>query len=151
MMAVLVLAAAGAAAFGVLLWGIGRAVTAVAATVPPGSAGRDRQYLAGRLDGVRITSLLAGDGEFLVTLAVPGAGGSLDTMYRITAAEWPPERVMRWYYGGALLRGYLSGDGALMLADPVLGGNAGCEPFMTIPRLAREPAGSPDQLPTDDK
>src|SRR5262249_18949624 len=58
------------AAFPVLLWTIGRAVAAIGGHAP-GSRGQPRQYLAGRLDGGRITALLNGGDEPLVDLATP--------------------------------------------------------------------------------
>jgi len=38
-----------------------------------------------------------------------------------------------------------------MLADPVLGGNAACEPAITDTWHAREQATPQDQSPTEDK
>jgi hypothetical protein len=58
---------------------------------------------------------------------------------------------MRWRDESTLLRGYLSQDGAIMLADPALGGSAACEPALTPAPPARERAASPDQAPTDDR
>jgi hypothetical protein len=113
-----------------LLWVIGRAVTAVASRTPA-DAGRPRQYLAGRLYGVQVIAIVTCDDELLVSLAVQGAG-EIPGAFRISAGEWPLARVERWRDEGTLLRGYLSEDGAVMLADHVLGGNAGCEPAVTL-------------------
>jgi hypothetical protein len=116
----IVLAAIAAAGFPLLLWAIGRAVTAAALRVPPSHA-RPRQYLAGRLSGVQITTVVAGDGELLVTLAAP-VYGPLAAAYRVSASECSLARVIRWRAENTPLRSYLSGDGAIMLADPALGG-----------------------------
>jgi hypothetical protein len=40
-------------------------------------------------------------------------------------------------------------DGAIMLADPTLGGNAACEPATTVTWQARKRAISQDQPPPD--
>jgi hypothetical protein len=40
-------------------------------------------------------------------------------------------RVRRWHDERTPLRAYPSHDGAIMLADPALGGNAPCEPPTT--------------------
>ena len=72
-----------------------------------------------------------------VVLVVLSAAGSLP-------------RVRRWRDEGTLLRAYLSHDGAVILADPVLGGNAACEPATTATWQDREPASSQDQSPPDD-
>lgn len=68
----IIVAVATAAGFPALLWAIGRAVTAMAARVPAAS-GRPRHYLAGRLFGVQITTVIEGHDELLVTLAASGA------------------------------------------------------------------------------
>jgi hypothetical protein len=48
------------------------------------------------------------------------------------------------------LRAYLSHDGAIMLAEPVLGGNAACEPAITAtPRLSGRTIPH-DQSPAED-
>jgi hypothetical protein len=125
----IVLAAIAAAGFPMLLWAIGRAATAAALRVPPSQA-RPRQYLAGRLSGVQITNVVAGDDELLVTLAAP-VYGPLAATYRVAASECSLARVVRWRAENAPLRAYLSYDGAIMLADPALGGNAACEPAAT--------------------
>ena len=135
--AALVLAAAAAAGFALLLWAIGRAVTAIGARVPAAHS-QSRQYLAGRLDGVRVTAVVALDGEpldgeLLVGLASPAAG-PLAGVFRISASACSLARVTRWHDEGTPLRAYLSLDGAIMLADPVLGGNAACEPAATPAR-----------------
>jgi hypothetical protein len=121
-----------AAAFPPLLWAMGRAVTAMGKHAPC-SRGR-KQYLGGRLYGVRITALIDGGDELLVDLATTTTSESqptsrpLDKVFRVTARECSLARVRRWQDEGTPLRAYLSQDGALMLADPALGGNAGCEP-----------------------
>jgi hypothetical protein len=115
--------------FPVLLWAIGRAVTALAARVPADL--RPRHYLAGRLDGVQITTVIDGHDELLVTLTTPGAHATaspLAGVFRITADGCSLNRVKRWQHEHTPLRAYLSHDGAIMLANPTLGGNAPCEP-----------------------
>jgi hypothetical protein len=109
-----------ATAFPLLLWAIGRAVTAMGNRAP---CRRDRkQYLAGTLDGVRITALVDGGGELLVSLATTTANESqppsrpLDKVFRVTARECSLTRVRRWRDENTLLRAYLGPDGALMLA-----------------------------------
>jgi hypothetical protein len=117
-----------AAGFPLLLWAIGRAVTAAGERAAHG-LGRSRQYLAGRLNGVQITALIEDGDELLVGLgtqatdAHPAAGGLLAKVFRATA---------------------------LMLADPVLGGNAACEPATTATWQDPKPAISHDQSPPDD-
>jgi hypothetical protein len=139
-----------AATFPLLLWAIGRTVTAMGERAPY-SDGRSHHYLAGRLDGVRITALIDGGDELLVSLTVPAADESqtvsrpLDKVFRVTASECPLPRVRRWRDEGTLLRAYLSHDGALMLADPALGGNAACEPAITATWQAPKRATSQDQ------
>jgi hypothetical protein len=120
-----------AAAFPPLLWAIGRAVTAMGKRAPY-SRGR-QQYLRGRRHGVRITALIDGGDELLVSLATTTnepqpTSRPLDTVFRVAASECSLARVRRWRDEGTLLRAYLSHDGAVMLADPALGGNAACEP-----------------------
>lgn len=145
-----VLAAATGTAFPLLLWAIGRIVTATGERVPY-SGGRSRQHLAGRLSAVKITALIDGGGELLVSLAAqttdapPAAGGPLAKVFRVTASECSLARVRRWRDEGTLLRAYLSHDGALMLADPVLGGNAACEPAATVTWQARNRSIPQDQ------
>jgi hypothetical protein len=79
-----------AAAFMLLLWAIGRAVTAAGERAPHG-LGRPRQYLAGRLDGVQITALVDGEDELLVSLTTQAAdahrvsGGPLAAVFCVTA------------------------------------------------------------------
>jgi hypothetical protein len=149
------LTAVTAAGFTLLLWAIGRAVTAVGERAPYG-LGRPRQYLAGRLDRVRITALVDGEDELLVSLAARAAntprvnGDPLAAVFRVTASECSLARVRRWRNEGTWLRAYLSKDGAVMLADPVLGGNAACEPSVTVAWHSRERAISPDQSSTED-
>jgi hypothetical protein len=142
-------AAVAAAGFPLLLWAIGRGVTAAGSRVPA-SRGRSRQYLAGRRYGVRITNVVAYDGELLVSLATP-ADGPVAGVFRITASECSLARVLRWRGESTPLRAYLSQDGAVMLADPALGGNAACEPSIMPAPPARESAGRKDQAPTEDR
>jgi hypothetical protein len=150
-----VLAVLTAAAFPLLLWAIGRTVTAMGERAPD-NGGRTHHYLAGRLHGVRITTLIDGGNELLVSLttqttdAHPATSGPLAQVFRITASECSLPRVRRWRDEGTLLRAYLSQDGALMLADPALGGNAACEPATTATWQNRKPAISQDQSPPDD-
>jgi hypothetical protein len=137
-----------AAAFPLLLWAIGRAVTAMGKRVPC-SRGR-KQYLAGTLHGVRITALVDGGGELLVSLATTTTnesqppGRPLNKVFRVTARECSLDRVRRWRDENTLLRAYLGHDGALMLADRALGGNAACEPAAVI-RQAPKRAASQDR------
>jgi hypothetical protein len=144
-----------AAGFPLLLWAIGRAVTATGERAPHG-LGRPRHYLAGRLDAVQITALIDGGDELLVTLttqttgAHPAISGPLAEVFRVTASECSLPRVRRWRDEGTLLRAYLSEDGALMLADPALGGNAACEPATIATWQDPKPAISQDQSPPDD-
>jgi hypothetical protein len=134
-----------AAAFPPLLWAIGRTVTAVGERAPHG-LGRPRQYLPGRLYGVRITALIDGEDELLVLISVAthaassreATSGGLARVFRVTASECSLARVRRWRDEGTLLRAYLSQDGAVMLADPVLGGNAACEPSAPVTWHASE-------------
>jgi hypothetical protein len=115
----------------------------------PGNRDR-RQYLRGRLYGVRITALIDGGDELLVSLATTTTnepqpiGGPLDTVFRVAASECSLPRVRRWRNEGTLLRAYLSHDGAVMLADPALGGNAACEPAAVTGRSPKR-AISQDQ------
>jgi hypothetical protein len=142
-------AAAAAAGCPLLLWATGQAVTAIGARVL--SAGvRPRQYLAGRLYGVRVTTVVACDGELLVSLATQ-AGGPLAGVFRVTASECSLARVIRWHHERTPLRGHLSQDGAIMFADPALGGNAACEPSITTTSHTRERPATHDQAPTEDK
>ena len=140
-----------AVAFPLLLWAIGRTVTAMGERAP---YSRSRHYLAGRLHGVRITALIDGGDELLINLTTPAAyepqaaSDPLDKVFRITASECSLARV-RWRDEGTLLRAYLSHDGAIMLADPLLGGNAACEPATTVTWQAPKPATSQDQSPPD--
>jgi hypothetical protein len=151
--ATVVLIVVAAAAFALLLWAIGRMVTAAGERVP---CRRSRQYLAGRLDGVRITALVEGGDELLVSLTASATGeshaasGPLAKVFRVAASECPLARVRRWRDEATLLRGYLSHDGAIMLADPALGGNAACEPATTITWQARRRSISQGQSPPED-
>jgi hypothetical protein len=141
-----------AAAFPLLLWAIGRIVTAMGERAP---YSRSRHYLAGRLDGVQITALIDGGDELLVNLTTPAtddsqaASGPLAQVLRVTASECSLARVRHWRDEGTVLRAYLSDDGALMLAEPMLGGNAACEPATTVTWQAPKPATSQDQSPPD--
>jgi hypothetical protein len=141
-----------AAAFPLLLWAIGRTVTAMGERAP---YSRSRHYLAGRLDGVRITALIDGGDELLVNLTAPAtsaplaAAGPLAQVFRVTASECSLARVRRWRDEATLLRAYLSHDGALMLADPMLGGNAACEPATTVTWQTRKPTTAQDQSPSE--
>jgi hypothetical protein len=151
--ATVVLAVAAAVAFPLLLWAIGRAVIAMGERAP---YYRSRQYLAGRLYGVRITALVNGGDELLVSLAASGANERqaasdlLDQVFHVTASECALARVRRWRDEGTLLRAYLSHDGALMLADRTLGGNAACEPATTVTWQNPERAIFQDQSPPED-
>jgi hypothetical protein len=134
-------------------WAIGRAVTVMGEHAPD-SRGRSHLYLAGRLDGVRITALIDGGDELLVNLTPAtdesqAASRSLAQVFRVTASECSLDRVRRWRDEATPLGAYLSDDGALMLADPVLGGNAACEPATTVTWQAPKPATSQDQSPPD--
>ena len=148
-----VLAVAAAAAFPLLLWAIGRLVTAMGERTSY-SHGR-KQYLAGRLDEVRITALIDGGDEILITLTTKATDEPLtDSMplakvFRVTASECSLARVRRWREEGTVLRAYVSHDGAIMLADPLLGGNAACEPATTVTWQASKPTTSQDQSPPD--
>lgn len=105
-----VLVVAAAVGFPLLLWAIGRAVTAIGEHAPY-SRGR-KQYLAGRLDGVRITSLLDGGDELLVSLSTQATdvthatGDLLAKVFRVTASECSLPRVRRWRDEGTVLRAY---------------------------------------------
>ena len=146
-----VLVVLSAAGFPLLLWAIGRAVTAAGERARHG-LGRPREYLAGRLDGLQITALIDGGDELLVGLGIQDADTSQATgdlpanVFRVTSLP----RVRRWRDEGTLLLAYLSHDGAVMLADPVLGGNAACEPATTATWQDRKPASSQDQSSFDD-
>jgi hypothetical protein len=143
-----------AVAFPLLMWAIGRTVTAMAERAPDSRG--PKQYLAGRLDGVRVTALIDAGDELLVSLNTPATDESqaasrpLEKVFRVTASECSLARVRRWRDEATLLRAYLSHDGALMLADPVLGGNAVCEPATTVTWQDRKRTISQDQLPPDD-
>jgi len=147
-----VLVALAPAAFPLLLWAIGRAVTVMGEHAP---YSRDRkQYLAGRLDGARITALIDGGDELLVSLTPAtdesqAASGPPDKVFRVTASECSLDRIRRWRDEASPLRAYLSDDGALMLADPTLGGNAACEPATTVTWQAAKQATSQDHSPPD--
>jgi hypothetical protein len=131
--------AATAAGFPLLLWAIGRAVTSIGARVAAASV-LPHQYRAGRLYAVRITTVVAFDGELLVSLATQ-AGSPLAGVFRVTASGYFLARVMRWREEGTPLRACLSRDGDITLADPAPGGNAGPGPLITITSHARERRG----------
>jgi hypothetical protein len=105
---------------------------------------------------VRIAALVYGEDELLVSLADRAAdaprfdGDPLAGVFRVTASECSLARVRRWRNEGTSLRAYLSNDGAVMLADPVLGGNAACEPSVTVALHSRDRAISRDQSSTED-
>lgn len=71
-------------------------------------------------------------------------------VFGVTASEYSLARVRRWRDEGTLLRGYLSQDGAIMFADPLLGGNAACEPATTVTWQGRKRAISQDRSPPND-
>jgi hypothetical protein len=102
---------------------------------------------------VRISALVDGGDELLISLSVPDAGtaGSLADplapVFRVTARQCSLTRVRRWHDEGTVLRGYLSSERAVMLADPALGGNAACEPSITVVQQAIPR----DHSPTQDK
>jgi hypothetical protein len=146
----IVLTALTAAGLVLLLWVIGRAVTAAGNRIPP-AQGRSRHYLAGRLDGVQITTITGYGDELLVSLATRDA--PLAGVFRVTASTCSLTRVRRWHDEGTPLRAYLSHDGAIMLADPALGGNAPCEPPITETetRHVRDEATPHDHSSTEDK
>jgi hypothetical protein len=153
--AAVVLVVLSAAGFPLLLWAIGRAVTAAGERARHG-LGRPRQYLTGRLDGLQITTLIDGGDELLVGLSTLDADASqatrdlLANVFHVSARECSLSRVRRWRDEGTLLLAYLSHDGAVMLADPVLGGTAACEPATTATWQDRKLASSQDQSPSDD-
>jgi hypothetical protein len=145
----IVLTALTAAGLVLLLWAIGRAVTAAGNRIPP-AQGRPRHYLAGRLDGVRITTITGYGDELLVSLATQDA--PLAGVFHVTASTCSLARVRRWHDESTPLRAYLSHDGATMLADPALGGNAPCEPpAAPYTRHARDQATPHDHSPTEEK
>ena len=119
----LVVTAASVAA----VYAAGRVLTAFAERRPPA-----RHYLAGRHDDVRIADLVVCGEELLVTFVTePSVGLTL----RIWSAVNQPssrQRLDRWRREATPLRAYLSTDGAIMLADPVWGGNVACEPSMVL-------------------
>ena len=84
-----VLVALSAAGFPLLLWAIGRAVTAAGERARHG-LGRPRQYLAGRLDGLQITALIDGGDELLVGLGTQDADANQATRPRPTCSVSPP-------------------------------------------------------------
>jgi hypothetical protein len=131
-----------------LLWVTGRAVTAAGNRIPP-AQGRSRHYLAGRLDGVQITTVIDYDDELLVSLATRDA--PLAGVFRITASTCSLTRVRRWHDESTPLRAYRSHDGAIMLADPALGGNAPCEPPIPDTYHARDQATPHDHSSTEEK
>ena len=144
----IILTALTAAGLVLLLWAIGRAVTAAGNRIPP-AQGRSCHHLAGRLGGVRITTIIDYGDELLVSLAthdVPLAG-----VFRIAASTCSLTRVRRWHDESTPLRAYLSHDGAIMLADPALGGNAPCEPPTPDTYHARDQATPHNHSATEEK
>jgi hypothetical protein len=131
-----------------LLWVTGRAVTAAGNRIPP-AQGRSRHYLAGRLDGVRITTIIDYGDELLVSLATRDA--PLAGVFHVTASTCSLTRVRRWHDESTPLRAYLSHDGAIMLADPALGGNAPCEPPTPDTYHARDQATPHNHSATEEK
>ena len=136
-----------AAGLVLLLWVIGRAVTAAGNRILP-ARGRSRRYLAGRLDGVQITTIIDYDDEPLVSLATHDA--PLAGVFRVTATTCSLTRVRRWHHESTPLHAYRSHDGAIMLADPALGSNAPCEPPTPDTYHARDEATYHDHSPTED-
>ena len=102
------------------------------------------------------TALIDVGDELLVSLttqatnANPATSCALAQVFRVTASECSLGRVRRWRDKATVLRGYLSHDGAIVLADPVLGGNAACEPATTVTWQTSKRAISPNQAPPDD-
>lgn len=138
-----------------LLWAIGRTVTATAERAGHG-LGPPRQYLAGHLPRVQISALVDGGDELLISLIAPATGiapatAELAPVFRITARGCSLTRVRRWRDEGTVLHAFLSRDGAVMLADPVLGGNAACEPAITTVQRRGQRAIPHDHSPTEDK
>jgi hypothetical protein len=139
----------------VLMWAIGTAVTAIAERAGHG-LGPPRQYLAGRLQGVQISALVDGGHELLISLSTSATGtakamAELAPVFRVTACECSLTRVRRWRDEGTVLRAYLSQDGAVMLADSVLGGNANCEPVSPSVQRRGQRAIPQDHSPSEDK
>ena len=79
---------------------------------------------------MQITTVVTGQDELLITLttqATSNAQGTRDPLagvFHVTATTCALARVRRWHDENTPLRAYLSHDGAIMLADPALGGNA---------------------------
>lgn len=144
----IVLTVLTAAGLVLLLWAIGRVVTAAGNRIAP-AQGRSRHYLAGRLGDVRIATIVDYDGELLVSLATQDA--PLAGVFRIPASTCSLARVRRWHDERTPLRAYLSRDGAIMLADPALGGNAPCEPPAPDTYHARHEATPHNHSPTEEK
>jgi hypothetical protein len=93
--------------------------------------------MAGRLDGVQVTTIIGYGAELLVSLATQDA--PLTGVFPITASTCSLTRVWRWHDERTPLRPYLGYDGAIMLADFVLGGNAPA----SRPPLRQVPHGWP--------
>ena len=89
------------------------------------------------------------DDELLVSLATQDA--PLTGVFRITASTCSLTRVRRWHDESTPLRAYRSHDGAIMLADPALGGTAPCEPPTPDTYHARDQATHHDHSATEDK
>jgi hypothetical protein len=115
--------ALAAVGFPLLLWAIGRAVTAIGARVAPAAG----QPYPGT---VRITTVVACHDELLVSLATQ-ADRPLAGVFRVTASEHSLAEVIRWAAEGTPLRARTDPDGAIMLTDPAHGGHARCEPPIT--------------------
>jgi hypothetical protein len=118
-------------AFALMVWTAGRALTALAARNPSASCGT-RQYLAGRVDQLRIAAVVAYEDELLVTLTADAQTELAARAWRVAADVSARTRLERWLDDAAPLRAYRSADGAIMLADPVLGGNVACEPALAV-------------------
>ncbi len=105
---------------------------------------------------MQISALVDGDDELLISLSTPVAGiapasPELAPVLRVTARDCSLTRVRRWCDEGTVLRAYLSKDGAVMLADPVLGGNAACEPAAAVVQRRDQQAIPHDHSPSEDK
>ncbi|MHB2023777.1 MAG: hypothetical protein ACYCO3_10675 [Mycobacteriales bacterium] len=116
-------------AFALVVWAAGRALTALAARNP---SCRTRQYLAGRVDRLRIAAVVAYEDELLVTLAADVHPELAARAWRVAADASARTRLERWLDDATPLRAYRSADGAIMLADPVWGGNVACEPALAV-------------------
>jgi hypothetical protein len=92
---------------------------------------------------MRIITLVDGGDELLISSSTPDTGTTRATtdplapVFRVAATQCSLTRVRRWHDERTVLRAYLSNDGAIMLADPMLGGNAACEPSISGRRISR--------------